>query len=101
MTLLRQEDGSSITIGREIAKKGGEGRIHAVVSKPHLVAKIFNTPTAEHAAKLQMMLSKRPIDYIQHKGHVSIAWPEPKGRLYNVQNQCVGFLKPYINPPTY
>ncbi len=101
MTVLRQEDGSSITLGQEIAKKGGEGRIYAVVGKLNLAAKIYHAPTAEHSAKLQMMLSKRPINYIQYQGHVSIAWPEPKGRLFDAQNKYVGFLMPYIHPPTY
>jgi len=101
MTSLRREDGSSITLGQEIAKKGGEGKIYAVVGKADLAAKIYHTPTAEHAAKLQVMLAKRPIDYIQYKGHISIAWPEPNGRLFDAQNRCVGFLMPYIPPPNY
>ena len=101
MTSLRREDGSSIELGKEIARKGGEGKIYEVVNDPNLAAKIYHAPTPEHSAKLQMMLSKRPIDYIRYNGHISIAWPEPHGRLFDAQNRCVGFLMPYIHPPTY
>jgi WD40 repeat protein len=100
MASFKREDGSTIVLGEEIAK-GGEGAVYKVPGDPHLAAKIYRAPSPEHTAKLQMMLSKPPIDYIEYRGHTSIAWPEPKGRLFDTQNKCVGFLMPNIHPPTY
>lgn len=100
MTSFKREDGSTIVPGKVIAK-GGEGVVYEVDHDSHLAAKIYKAPTSEHTAKLRMMLSKPPIDYIEYRGHTSIAWPEPKGRLFDEQNKCVGFLMPRIHPPTY
>src|SRR6266446_3577299 len=95
MIILRQENGSSLRLDRELAN-GGEGKIYAINGNSHQVAKIYHQPTPEKAAKLQVMLANPPHDPTrQQQGHISIAWPTE--RILDTQGRCVGFLMPYID----
>src|SRR6266702_676394 len=98
MIRLRRENGSYVTLDKELAA-GGEGKIYRVVEEPGMVAKVYHQPKPEHAAKLHSMLSDPPHDPTREKWkHYSIAWPT--GCLFDAQKRCVGFLMPYIDRTT-
>src|SRR5947209_5000736 len=103
MTSFRRDDGSLVTLGNPLAE-GGEGKIYTIAGNSRLVAKIYDdskpgqaAKLPERAAKLQMMLAKRPTSIIQQQQHISIVWPEANGRLFDTQNKCAGFLMPYVD----
>jgi DNA-binding helix-hairpin-helix protein with protein kinase domain len=92
MTEYKRSNGWAIHLGNAIGG-GGEGRIYRTVEEPGLVAKIYTTATHEKEAKLTAMLGRTPDAHTS--GHFPLAWP--RELLYNRENQCVGFLMPYID----
>ncbi|MCE7986855.1 MAG: hypothetical protein DYG89_37250 [Caldilinea sp. CFX5] len=71
--------------------RGGEAQIWTIRQDPHLVAKIYHKPTADHQAKLKAMLAA-PL--IRQGSHPAVAWP--LDLLYG-QNNFVGYLMPRAN----
>src|SRR5439155_5011102 len=92
MREYRKSNGWVIHLGNDIGG-GGEGRIYTTVEEPGLVAKIYTTVTGEREAKLAAMLAQPPHNTYTQK-HFPLAWPTE--RLYDREDQCVGFLMPYI-----
>jgi DNA-binding helix-hairpin-helix protein with protein kinase domain len=93
MTDYIRGNGWAIHLGNAIGG-GGEGRIYQIVEEPELVAKIYTTATHEQKAKLAAMLAQPP--YRHMRSHSPLAWPTDL--LYNWEDdQCVGFLMPYID----
>ncbi|MEZ4862238.1 MAG: hypothetical protein R3C14_13055 [Caldilineaceae bacterium] len=70
--------------------RGGEAQIWSVQGEPHLVAKLYHKPTAEHEAKLAAMIGNPPA---RAGAHPAVAWP--LHQLYQQQN-FVGFLMPHV-----
>lgn len=75
---------------------GGEGRIYRLPQDHTRAAKVYHEPTAEHAAKLQFMLSNPPKDQRAPKGHASIAWPIDLLYTMGNQPQIVGLVMNYV-----
>ncbi len=71
--------------------RGGEAQIWTVRQDPHLVAKIYHKPTADHGAKLKAMVAT-PL--IRQGSHPTVAWP--LDLLYQ-QNNFVGYVMPRAN----
>jgi DNA-binding helix-hairpin-helix protein with protein kinase domain len=92
--------GQDIVLGRELAR-GGEGTIHEIdmlaghVAKNYVAKKYFK-PSSEKTSKLKTMLVNVPQDpTYQTSGHISIAWPA--ALILHEQDECIGFIMPYIN----
>ncbi|MHB9023207.1 MAG: protein kinase domain-containing protein [Armatimonadota bacterium] len=75
---------------------GGEADLFAVPGAEDVLAKIYYTPTAEHAEKLAIMIANPPDDPMAPRGHPSIAWPAD--RLFTVGSApfCAGFVMPRV-----
>jgi DNA-binding helix-hairpin-helix protein with protein kinase domain len=81
--------GSSVTIGREIAR-GGEGAIHEIAGDTSRVAKIYHAPVnSERAAKLTAMASVRA-----PKIETICAWP--LDMLRDSSGKPAGIIMPAI-----
>ncbi|HEY3349022.1 MAG TPA: hypothetical protein VGM13_04550 [Thermoanaerobaculia bacterium] len=72
--------------------EGGEGVIYRYPYDKSLVVKIYKSPTAERAEKLEAMLANPPSDPTAKTGHHSIAWPQD---VFVDKSRVVrGFLMP-------
>lgn len=84
--MFYDDQGRTITIKRELAQ-GGEGRLCTVNEDQTVLLKLLHTPTPEHAAKITVMLNKRPRDH-------GIAWPTTKVR--DEYGRYAGLLMPWV-----
>jgi DNA-binding helix-hairpin-helix protein with protein kinase domain len=75
---------------------GGEATIYELPRFPTLIAKVYHTPTAEHAAKLSAMLATPPADPLAATGHPSIAWPVDRLVAAEPPRGCVGYVMPRV-----
>ncbi len=71
--------------------RGGEAEIWSVRREPHLVAKLYHQPTAEHEAKLASMIASAPQ---QLHRHPAVAWPL---HLLYRKRRFIGYLMPRVN----
>ncbi|MCB0062993.1 MAG: hypothetical protein KDE19_12800 [Caldilineaceae bacterium] len=71
--------------------RGGEAEIWSVRREPHLVAKLYHHPTAEHEAKLATMIANPPH---QANTHPAVAWPL---HLLYQKRRFVGYLMPRVS----
>ena len=69
--------------------RGGEGTITTIRGMSTSVAKILLVADAEHAAKVATMIANAP--------GVSDVLMWPKGQVFNVDGEAVGFLMPYVD----
>src|ERR1051325_2210836 len=81
--------GHKIPLGSRLGR-GGEAEVFSVATDATLVAKIYHSPSAERAAKLQVMLANPPSDPTASQGHISICWPT--SLLFDHRKINVGFL---------
>lgn len=86
---LTDAAGRSVSLGSRLGR-GGEAEVFPVTTDSTVVAKIYHNPSAERAAKLQVMLANPPSDPTAAQGHVSICWPT--GLLFDHRKVSVGFL---------
>lgn len=84
---VRTATGEKFFLERAI-NRGGEAQIWTVRQDPHLVAKLYHKPTADHQAKLTAMLAA-PLT--RAGSHPAVAWPL---HLLYRQNSFVGYLMP-------
>lgn len=84
---VRTTTGEKFVLEQAI-NRGGEAQIWSVRQDPHLVAKIYHKPTAEHQAKLTAMLAA-PLT--RTGAHPTVAWPL---HLLYRQKNFVGYLMP-------
>jgi serine/threonine protein kinase len=84
---VRTTTGEKFVLERAI-NRGGEAQIWTVGHDPHLVAKLYHKPTAEHKQKLTTMIAT-PLPRVG--SHPSVAWPL---QLLYRQNTFVGYLMP-------
>lgn len=84
---VRTATGEKFVLERAI-NRGGEAQIWTVRQDPHLVAKLYHKPTAEHQAKLTAMIAA-PLTRMG--SHPTVAWPL---QLLYRQNSFVGYLMP-------
>lgn len=84
---VRTAAGEKFVLERAI-NRGGEAHIWTVRQDPHLVAKLYHKPTAEHQAKLTAMIAT-PLT--RTGSHPAVAWPL---HLLYRQNTFVGYLMP-------
>lgn len=84
---VRTATGEKFVLERAI-NRGGEAQIWTVRQDPHLVAKLYHKPTAEHQAKLTAMITA-PLT--RTGSHPTVAWPL---QLLYRQNTFVGYLMP-------
>jgi serine/threonine protein kinase len=86
-------DGKQITLGHELGR-GGEATVYATKASSQAV-KIYHKPSEEKAKKLELMISRPPLDPTLKASHVSIAWPT--GFVKNEMGDVVGFTMPLVN----
>jgi DNA-binding helix-hairpin-helix protein with protein kinase domain len=91
---LTDGNGNSVSRGSRLGA-GGEAEISSIVGRSDVVAKIYHHPSAERAAKLQVMISAPPADPTAAQGHQSICWPT--SLLFDHQRISVGFLMPRVD----
>jgi len=84
---VRTTTGEKFVLERAI-NRGGEAQIWTVGNDPHLVAKLYHKPTAEHKNKLTTMIAA-PLPRVG--SHPAVAWPL---QLLYRQNTFVGYLMP-------
>lgn len=84
---VRTATGEKFVLERAI-NRGGEAQIWTVRQDPHLVAKLYHKPLAEHQTKLTAMIAA-PLTRIG--SHPTVAWPL---HLLYRQNTFVGYLMP-------
>ena len=84
---VRTTTGEKFVLERAI-NRGGEAQIWTVRQEPHLVAKLYHKPLAEHQAKLTAMIAT-PLTHVG--SHPAVAWPL---HLLYRQNTFVGYLMP-------
>jgi serine/threonine protein kinase len=91
---VRDKKGQRYQLQREL-KRGGEGAIRLVQTRPDLVAKIYHQPGSRPEAKLAWMVEHPPDDPTATTlDHISIAWP--RALLYR-SGQFIGCLMPFID----
>jgi hypothetical protein len=76
--------------------RGGEALVCEVPGRPRLVAKLYHSPTPQHAAKLAAMLGTPPADPMAGSGHVSIAWPVDRVADDNDPARFLGYVMPRV-----
>ena len=84
---VRTTTGEKFVLDRAI-NRGGEAQIWTVRQEPHLVAKLYHKPLAEHQAKLTAMIAT-PLTHVG--SHPAVAWPL---HLLYRQNTFIGYLMP-------
>lgn len=84
---VRTATGEKFVLERAI-NRGGEAQIWTVQHDPHLIAKLYHKPTAEHQAKLTAMITT-PLT--RTGSHPTVAWPL---HLLYRQDDFVGYLMP-------
>ena len=87
---LQSTNGEVFTLDQSF-NRGGEAEIWSIRREPHLVAKLYHQPTAEHEAKVAAMVAGPPQ---QNGTHPAVAWPL---QLLYQQRHFVGFLMPRIH----
>lgn len=95
---LFDSDGKQIALGHELGR-GGEATVYTTKTSSQAV-KIYHKPSEEKAHKLELMISRPPLDPTAKTGfkdtqHVSIAWPN--GLVKNEAGNVVGFTMPLVN----
>jgi serine/threonine protein kinase len=95
---LFDADGKLISLGNELGR-GGEATVYATRASSQAV-KIYHEPSEEKTRKLELMISRPPVDPTAKTGvadtqHVSIAWPT--GLVRNEAGDVVGFTMPLVN----
>src|SRR5436190_23826725 len=94
MRVRTEKSAEEIRLSGAPLGSGGEAAIYTVPHDDALAAKIYHKPTAEHAAKLSVMLSSPPDDPMAASGHVSIAWPR---ELLYAEDRVAGYLMPRVH----
>lgn len=93
MTILtRSSDRKTVSLGIKIASSG-EGEVWET-NFSGILAKIYHDATPERIEKLKAMLANPPVDPMQSKNHISIAFPQDL--LLDGSGNCVGFLMPAV-----
>lgn len=90
---LFDTEGKPILLGGELGR-GGEATVYASKASSQAV-KIYHKPSAEKTRKLELMISRPPVDPTKKASHVSIAWPT--GLVKNEVGEVVGFTMPLVN----
>ncbi|MEZ4675538.1 MAG: hypothetical protein R2932_15005 [Caldilineaceae bacterium] len=87
---VKSKTGEHFALDQRV-NRGGEAEIWSVRREPHLVAKLYHNPTAEHEAKVAAMVAGPPP---QDSTHPAVAWPlQP---LYQ-QRRFIGYMMPRIH----
>jgi len=84
---VRSATGEKFVLERAV-NRGGEAQIWTIQHDPHLVAKLYHKPTAEHKTKLAAMIAT-PLS--RTGAHPTVAWPLQT--LYQ-KDSFVGYLMP-------
>ncbi len=84
---VRSSTGEKFVLERAV-NRGGEAQIWTIQQDPHLVAKLYHKPTAEHKTKLAAMIAT-PLS--RSGSHPTVAWPLQV--LYQ-KERFVGYLMP-------
>jgi DNA-binding helix-hairpin-helix protein with protein kinase domain len=82
--------GNEWTLSGPVLGRGASATIYPVSGRPALAAKVYHTPTPEHAAKLAAMLAAPP-PARWAEDHPIVAWPV--GRLL-AAGDVVGYVMP-------
>lgn len=98
----RRADGSRAELALESPPfaVGGAGRIHRVEGSPHLVAKVYHTPSdpPRRRAKLEAMLAAPPrLPDAEYRGkrYAQIAWPTAV--LEDDAGELLGYVMPSVD----
>jgi serine/threonine protein kinase len=90
---LFDAEGNPILLGNELGR-GGEATVYASKSSSHAV-KVYHQPSEEKTRKLELMISRPPLDPTSNTSHISIAWPT--GLVKNESGEVIGFTMPLVN----
>ncbi len=95
---LFNTEGKIISLGNELGR-GGEATVYTTKTSSQAV-KIYHKPSEEKMRKLELMISRPPLDPTAKTGvtntqHISIAWPT--GVVRNEMGDVVGFTMPLVN----
>jgi len=84
---VRSSTGEKFVLERAV-NRGGEAQIWTIQHDPHLVAKLYHKPTAEHKTKLTAMIAT-PLS--RTASHPTVAWPL---QLLYQKDSFIGYLMP-------
>lgn len=91
--LYEEHTRAPLTLGRAIVSDD-MATIYALPGSPDRTAKLYHTPTAEQADKLQAMLARPPHD-ANAPQHLSLAWP--LDRVFDANEACEGSILPTLD----
>ena len=99
MTVYRNSRNENVSLSDEVGGRG-EGKVYTVSGNFGYVAKIWNLPNSEAAAKIEIMIRNRPPvpdggGSLFVKPHIPFAWPEDA--LYGPDGKIAGYLMPRID----
>jgi DNA-binding helix-hairpin-helix protein with protein kinase domain len=92
--VLRESTSEAVALEGKPRAVGGEASLYLVPGRSDLLAKVYHRPTAEHAAKLQAMLTHPPAAHVRSGPNPAVAWP--LDRLLAKEGEVVGYVMPFV-----